>query len=49
MKLFDYHSNRGGMSLAGYIPALLLLAMIVVTLIVPWIVGWIEIIRRVFG
>lgn len=37
------------MTLRAYIPALLLLAMLTVTFIVPWIVGWIEIIRRVFG
>lgn len=37
------------MRLKAYIPALLLLAMLTVTFIVPWIVGWVEIIRRVFG
>jgi len=37
------------MTLRAYIPALLLLAMLTVTFIVPWIVGWVEIIRRVCG
>lgn len=34
--------------MSGYIPALIVLAMITATFIFPWIVGWIEIIRRVF-
>ena len=37
------------MTLRAYIPALLLLAMLTVTFVVPWIVGWVEIVRRVFG
>lgn len=37
------------MRLKTYIPALILLSMLAVTFVVPWIVGWVEIIRRVFG
>jgi len=37
------------MTFRAYIPALLLLAMLTVKFIVPWIVGWVEIIRRVCG
>ena len=37
------------MRLKAYIPALLLLEMLTVTFIVPWIVGWVEIVRRVWG
>jgi hypothetical protein len=37
------------MTLRAYIPALLLLAMLAVTFVVPWIVGWVEIFRRVWG
>jgi hypothetical protein len=49
MRLFDYHSDKGCMSLRGYIPALILLAMITVCFIVPWIYGWMMIARRVWG
>jgi len=37
------------MTLRAYIPALLLLAMLTVTFVVPCIVGWVEIFRRVWG
>jgi len=37
------------MTLKAYIPALILLAMLTVTFIVPWLYGWIKIIGRVFG
>lgn len=37
------------MTWGQYIPALIVLGMVAVTFIVPWIVGWVEIIRRVWG
>lgn len=37
------------MTLKAYIPALIVLLMVTATFIVPWIVGWVEIVRRVWG
>ena len=49
MKLYEYERNGAWMTWRGYIPALILLAMLTVTFLFPWLVGWIEIIRRVWG